>query len=400
MHDGRRTTAAPATGLEPTEEERAELVATRRDLHAHPELAYRETRTAGLVEERLRTLGYAPATRVGRTGVTAVLEGEAPGPCVLLRADMDALPIQEANEVPYRSVVPRAMHACGHDAHTAILLAVARMLRRIPRPRRGAIKLMFQPAEEGGNGALAMIEDGVLEAPKVDAAFGLHVWNHLETGKVAVVDGPFMASVDRFSVRVIGKGGHGAVPHTARDPVLAAAHVVTALQQIVARNVDPLKAAVVTVGSIHGGEAFNVIPPEVRLEGTMRSFDPDVWASLPDHLERTARRTAEAFDCRAEVAVERVQRPTVNDPAMASLVRRVAGEVLGAGNVVDGRTMGGEDFSEVLFRVPGCYFFVGTRNEARGATHPHHSPHFDVDEDALPLGARLLLGVALRYLDG
>jgi amidohydrolase len=394
MNDARRNGAA----LAPTEEEAAELVATRRDLHAHPELAYQETRTARVVAERLRALGYEPRGEVGRTGVTALLEGEAPGRCVLLRADMDALPIQEANEVPYRSAAPKTMHACGHDAHTAILLAAARILRRLERPARGAVKLMFQPAEEGGNGALAMIEDGVLESPRVDAAFGLHVWNHLDAGKVAVVDGPFMAAVDRFSIRVVGRGGHGAVPHTARDPVLAAAHVVTAIQQVVARNVDPLKAAVVTVGSIRGGDAFNVIPPDVRLDGTMRSFDADVWASLPEHLERAATRTAEAFDCRAEVTVERMQKPTVNDPAMAALVREVAADVVGAENVVEGRTMGGEDFSEILLRVPGCYFFLGTRNERAGKTHPHHSPHFDVDEDALPVGARLLVAIAQRYL--
>jgi amidohydrolase len=310
---------------------------------------------------------------------------------------MDALPLEEGNDVPYRSTAPRRMHACGHDCHTAGLLAVARVLWRSP-PARGTVKLMFQPAEEGGNGALAMIEDGVLESPRVDAAFGLHVWNHLDTGKVAVQDGPFMAAVDRFVVRVVGRGGHGAVPHTARDPVLAAAHVVTALQQVVARNVDPLQSAVVTVGSIRGGDAFNIIPQEVRLEGTMRSFDAAVWESLPGHLERAAKRTAEAFDCRAEVEVERIQKPTVNDPAMAALVREVACEVVGPENVVDGRTMGGEDFSEVLLRVPGCYFFVGTRNESKGKVHPHHSPWFDVDEDALPLGVRLLAGVAHRYL--
>jgi amidohydrolase len=385
--------------LAPTEEEVKELVATRRDLHAHPELKYEETRTADVVAERLASLGYLPRRRVGRTGVVALLEGRRPGPCVLLRADMDALPLQETNDVPYRSTIPNRMHACGHDCHTSGLLAVARLLRRVGLDR-GTVKFVFQPAEEGGNGALAMIEDGVLENPKVDAAFGLHVWNHLDTGRVSLVDGPFMAAVDRFTIRVVGRGGHGAVPHTARDPVLAAAHVVTALQQVVARNVDPLKAAVVTVGSIRGGDAFNVIPEEVRLEGTMRSFDPDVWETLPEHLERVATRTAEAFDCRAFVDLERVQKPTVNDPAMAALVRQVAAGVVGAANVVEGRTMGGEDFSEFLLRVPGCYFFVGSRNEAKGRVHPHHSPRFDVDEDALPLGVRLLAGVAVRYLAG
>jgi amidohydrolase len=385
--------------LAPTADEAQEIVATRRDLHAHPEIAYQEHRTSDVVARRLEALGYAPRRDVGRTGVTALLEGREPGPCVLLRADMDALPLAEASDVPYRSTAPNAMHACGHDCHTAMALGAARILRRLSPLPRGSVKLMFQPAEEGGNGALAMIQEGVLDHPRVDAAFGLHVWNHLDVGQVAVVDGPFMAAVDRFRIRVVGKGGHGAVPHASRDPVLAAAHVVTALQQVVARNVDPMKSAVLTVGSLHGGDAFNIIPQEVVLEGTMRSFDHDVWEALPGHLDRTARRTAEAFDCRAEIEVERVQRATVNDPGMAALVREVAAGVVGSGNVVEARTMGGEDFSELLLRVPGCYFFVGSRNERKGKVHPHHSPYFDVDEDVLPIGARMLVGVALRYLD-
>jgi amidohydrolase len=383
----------------PTAEEREELVATRRDLHAHPELKYEERRTAGLVAERLNALGYAPRTGVGRTGVSALLEGRAPGPCVLLRADMDALPLQERNEVPYASRSPGVMHACGHDGHTAMALAAARILRRLEPPARGSVKLVFQPAEEGGNGALAMIEDGVLEEPPVAAAFGLHLWNHLAVGRVAVVDGPFMAAVDEFDLRIRGTGGHGAMPQETRDPVLAAAHVVTALQQIAARNVSPLQAAVVTVGAIHGGDAFNIIPDEVLLRGTARSFDEEVWAALPGHLERVAVRTAEAFGCRAELELRRLMRPTVNDPAMAALVREVAAEAVGRENVVAMRTMGGEDFAEILARVPGCYFFVGSRNEAEGKVHPHHSPHFDIDEAALPLGARLLVDVARRFLE-
>jgi amidohydrolase len=382
-----------------TEEEVREAVATRREIHAHPELKYEERRTADLVARRLESLGYRARRGVGRTGVTTTLGGASAGRCVLLRADMDALPVQEGGAAPWRSVVPGVMHACGHDCHTAWLLTVARALRRTGLPR-GTVKFAFQPAEEGGNGALAMIEDGVLVDPAVDAAFGAHVWNHLETGKVCVTAGPFMAAVDRFRIRVLGRGGHGAVPHTARDPVLAAAHIVAALQQVVSRNTDPLESAVLTVGSIHGGNAFNVIPGEVVLEGTMRSFDAGVWRALPEHLERVSLRTAEAFDCRAEVEVERVQKATVNDPAMAAIVREVAAEVVGPGNLVEGRTMGGEDFSEFLLRVPGAYFFVGSRNEGAGQVHPHHSPLFDPDEGALPIAARILMGTARRFLDG
>ena len=382
----------------PTDEERAELVATRRDIHAHPELKYEERRTAGLVDERLRALGYETTTGVGRTGVVTTLSGAQPGRCVLLRADMDALPLQELNEVPYASRTPNVMHACGHDGHTAMALTAARMLRRLDPPAHGSIKFMFQPAEEGGNGAVAMIEDGVLDSPAVDAAFGCHLWSHLDTGKISLVDGPFMASVDEFVIHVTGTGGHGAMPHETRDPVLAAAHVVTALQQIAARNVNPLEAAVVTIGAIHGGEAFNIVPSEVVLKGTARSFDNAVWEALPGHIERVAEHTAAAFDCAAEVEFRRLMRPTVNDADMAELVREVAREVVGPENILEERTMGGEDFAEVLARVPGCYFFVGARNEAAGIVHPHHSPHFDVDEAALPIGARMLAGIAHRYL--
>ncbi len=384
--------------LRPSEADLTQLVATRRRLHAAPELKYEEHETATLVAERLGALGYEPKTGVGRTGVTAVCAGEAEGPCVILRADMDALPLQEQNDVPYASRHPGVMHACGHDGHTAMALAAAEILRRAAPPERGSIKLVFQPAEEGGNGAVAMMEDGLLEDPPVEAAFGLHLWNHLDVGKVAIVDGPFMASVDEFTLTVRGRGGHGAMPHETNDPVLAAAHVVTALQQIVARNVDPLESAVVTIGAIHGGEAFNIIPDEVVLRGTARSFATDVWEALPGHIERVARSTAAAHGCRAELDLKRLMRPTVNDPAMAGLVREVASEILGPEHIVTERTMGGEDFAEVLARVPGCYFFVGSRNAAKGFVHPHHSPLFDIDEDALGIGAHLLASIAHRYL--
>ena len=383
----------------PSAEDEAQLVETRRRLHRRPELKYEEHETAAFVAERLEALGYEPDRGVGKTGVTALLEGASPGRTVLLRADMDALPIEELNDVPYRSETPGRMHACGHDCHMAIGLGAAAMLVRLPALPRGNVKLVFQPAEEGGNGARAMIEAGVLESPKVDAAFGLHVWNHLDTGQVAVVDGPFMGAIDRFRVRIQGRGGHGAMPELCRDPIVAAAHVVTALQTVTARTVDPLEGCVVTIGAVHGGDAFNVIPDEVALEGTARCFDDALWESLPGRIEMIAKKTAEALGCEAEFEIERITRATVNDPAMAEIVREVAYEVVGRENVVELRTLTSEDFGEFLRRVPGCFFFVGSRNEAKGAVHPHHSPRFDVDEDVLPIGLRMLLGVGLRYLD-
>ncbi len=383
-----------------TSADRDELVATRRDLHRHPEPAYEEVRTAGVVEARLREIGYETTTGVAKTGVVATRSVGAPGRCVMLRADMDALPMQERGGHDYVSTVPNVMHACGHDCHTAIALTTARVMQRIDAPANGSIKLVFQPAEEIGAGAREMIEAGVLENPKVDAAFGLHVWNHLETGKVAVTSGPFMGSVDVFRIRIVGAGGHAAIPQDARDPVLAAAHVTTALQQIASRNVDPLKAVVVTVASIQAGDTFNIIPEDALLTGTLRALDDDVWNMLPEAVTRVTENTAKAFGCKAEVEIDRVNKPTINDPTMADLVRQVASDVVGSENVVETRTMGGEDFGEFLMRVPGCFFFVGSRNEERGLVHPHHSPEFDIDEDALEIGARLLSDVALRFLAG
>ncbi|MGE0192301.1 MAG: M20 family metallopeptidase [Planctomycetota bacterium] len=377
-----------------TEPEHVELLATRRDLHQHPEPSWKEQRTAALVAERLRALGLEPRTGVAETGVVADLDTGEPGPCVLLRADMDALPVHEENDLPWRSTNPGVMHACGHDGHVAMLLAAARVLVQRHPPSRGVVRFCFQPAEEGGNGALAMIEAGVLLSPRVDVAYGLHLWNELDRGKVGIVPGPCMAAVDRFEIRVEGRGGHGAIPHRAADPIVAAAHVVTALQTIASRRIDPEHPVVVTVGRIEGGEAFNVIPREVRLLGTARSFHEAAGEALPELVTSIAEQTAAAHGCTARVAYERLSRATVNDPAEAARARDVATRLVGADAVVPLRTMAGEDFSELLLRVPGCFVFVGSRDEATGKVHPHHSPRFDIDERALPLGAALLVALA------
>lgn len=382
-----------------TDADLREMTATRRDLHAHPETAFEEVRTASLVAARLREIGLEPRTGVGRTGVTALLEGGRPGRTVLLRADMDALPIQEENEVPYRSRHDGRMHACGHDCHTAILLQLAKHLAAQRRELPGRIVLCFQPAEETGGGADAMIADGVLESPTVDAAFGLHVWQDLDLGQVLVTPGPFMAAVDEFHVTVTGRGAHAAQPHLGRDPVLAMAHVVTALQSIASRATDPLAAVVVSVTRFDAGSAFNVIPETARINGTCRSFDPAVWKALPAQFETVVRGVAEAFGCRAEVRYERHNRATVNDPAMTRVVREAAVEVVGEDAIVDGgRTMGGEDFSAFLERVPGCFVAIGSRNAAKGLTHGHHHPRFDVDEGCLEIGAEVLLRTVRRAL--
>jgi amidohydrolase len=376
------------------------LVQVRRDLHAHPETAFEETRTAGVVAERLRALGLEPRTGVGRTGVVATVRGGRPGRTVLLRADMDALPIQEENDVPYRSRTDGRMHACGHDCHVSMLLGVAKQLVRQAATLPGAVKLCFQPAEEEGGGALGMIADGVLLDPRVDAAFGVHVWQDLDVGKVGVTRGPWMASVDEFTVTLEGRGAHAAAPHQGVDPVVAMAHVITALQTIASRSTDPLLEVVVSVTQVRAGTAFNIIPETAWMNGTVRTFDAALWQELPGRFERIVHGVAGALGCKAEVVYQRHNRPTVNDPVMADLAGEAAAAVVGPGNVVPGiRTMGGEDFSAFLHEVPGAFLAVGSRNAPRGLVHMHHHPRFDVDEGCLGIGAEVLLRVARRFLE-
>ena len=379
-----------------------EMIATRRDLHAHPEVGFEEVRTSGLVAQRLRALGLEPRTGVGRTGVLARVTGGKPGKTVLLRADMDALPIQEENDVPYRSKNAGKMHACGHDCHTSILLGVAKRLVAGAKEQKGDVVLCFQPAEELGGpkgGAEAMIQDGALDWAKADAAFGLHVWQDLDLGKVLITPGPFMAAVDEFTVTVTGKGAHAAQPQMGRDPVLCLAHLVTALQSIASRETDPLKEVVVSVTQFHAGSAFNIIPETAWINGTCRMFDTEIWEEMPERFERVVQGVADAYGCKATLDFNRHNRPTVNDPAMTRLARAAAVEVVGEANIVDGgRTMGGEDFSSFLHKVPGCFIAIGSRNTAKNLVYGHHHPKFDVDEACLEIGAEVLLRTMRRYL--
>ena len=379
-----------------TRADREELVRLRRDLHRHPELAFEEHRTARIVAQRLRELGLEVREGVGKTGVVGVLRAE--GPVLALRADMDALPSQEVAGRPYGSVHDGVMHACGHDGHVATLLVALGVLARDPDHHRGTLMAIFQPAEEGGGGARSMLRDGVLDDPRPDAIVGLHYWSLQPTGTVGARTGAMMGSVDRFDVTVRGKAGHAAIPHEASDAIVAAAALVTALQTVVSRRIDPLLPAVVTVGEIHAGTAFNVIAGEARLAGTVRTLDDAVWQAIPGQIEKIVHNICEAHGCAAEMDYQRLDRPLVNDPTMAALVREVAADLVGAGAVIDERTLGGEDMGEFLDEVPGCFFFVGAGNEARGITASHHHPAFDLDEDALSLGAEMLVGVARRYL--
>ena len=368
----------------------------RRDLHRHPELAFQETRTAARVAAFLEGSPLRVRTGLGGTGVLATVRG-GDGPTVLLRVDMDALPLQEQGDAPYRSEVAGVMHACGHDGHTAMGAVAARVLSE--RSLAGEVRMLFQPAEEGEGGAQAVVKDGALEG--VDVVLGVHLWNELEVGTLGVKAGPLMAAVDRLKITVRGQGGHGGKPHRAADPVVAAAHVVTALQTIVSREVAPVDSAVVTIGAIHGGQAFNVIPDAVELLGTIRTFDPALRRTMPERVSRVASGIAQAMRCSAEVAVTNGNPAVINDPKIAALARRAATRVVGEAKVVEPiPTMGGEDMAVYFEKAPGCFVFVGSANPARGLDHDHHNPRFDFDERALVLGCEFLVQAAEEALRG
>jgi len=378
-----------------------QLISWRRDFHRHPELGFQEFRTSSIVAKYLSSLGMEVQTGVGKTGVIGLLEGSQPGPVVMLRFDMDALPIQEANQTDYVSQTPGVMHACGHDAHTAIGMGIAQLMIKYRDELKGTLKFVFQPAEEGCGGALAMIADGVLEDPKPEVALGLHVWNDQRLGFLAAGSGGVMAAADIFTIKVQGKGGHGAQPHLCVDAVLVAAQIVTALQSVVARNVNPRQTAVVTVGTIHAGTAFNIIADAAELTGTIRTFDTFVREDIFRRMTEVVENTARALGASATLEVKTISPATINADRPAQLVREAAIEVLGAENVTaDQFTMTAEDMSEFLNRVPGCFFFIGSANAAQGLNAAHHNPHFDIDEEVLPLGVAVLSEAALRYLNG
>jgi amidohydrolase len=372
----------------------------RRDFHMHPELGFKEVRTAGIVAKELTNLGLEVHTGIANTGVVALLEGAKPGPVILLRYDMDALPILEETGATYASLNPSVMHACGHDGHTAIGLTVAKMLLAHRQELAGTVKFVFQPAEEGLGGAEGMITAGILENPKPDLALALHLWNEKPLGWLGVATGPAMAGAELFKIKVRGKGGHGAVPHMAVDPILAAAHIITALQSIVARNVPPLQAAVVSVCTIHGGEAFNVIPQAVEMAGTIRTFEPEVREKVLERFEVIVYGLAETMGCRVEVELQRLTPAVINQPESAARIAEIARQVFPEA-VIDTHdyiTMGSEDFAFITEKVPGCFFFIGSSNKEKGLDASHHHPCFDFDERALPRGAALMATTVAELL--
>ena len=375
-----------------------DVVAIRRDVHSHPEAGFKETRTADLIERRLGAI-RVEAKRIAGTGILATIKGAKPGPTMLVRADIDGLPVTELNEVPYRSKVPGMMHACGHDGHVATALGAATVLAGRRDKLAGTIKFMFQPAEEGPGGALPMIEAGILDKPKVDASFAMHMWNDLPVGQIGARPGPVFASADEFTVKITGKGGHGAAPHQTIDPIVVAAHLTLALQTIVSRKTHPLKSAVVTVGQIHGGVRHNIISDTATLNGTCRALEKPVRAMIQKEIRAIAKGVAGAFGAKADVEWRDGYPPTVNDPKMTELVRAAAAEVVGESNVIAQEiTMGAEDMSYVLERVPGCYWLLGSANAKKGLDYPHHSARFDFDEESLPIGVQVWTKIAERFL--
>ncbi|AMQ18100.1 M20 metallopeptidase family protein [Thermococcus peptonophilus] len=367
------------------------IISWRRDFHMHPELGYEEERTSKIVEEHLREWGYS-IKHVGTGIIADIGEGEK---TIALRADMDALPIQEENDVPYKSRVPGKMHACGHDAHTAMLLGAAKIIAEHRDELNGRVRLIFQPAEEGGNGAVKMIEGGALEG--VNAIFGFHVWMDLPSGIIGIRDGPFLAGAGIFNGKIIGKGGHGASPHETVDPIPIAAETVLALQTIVSRNIEPIETGVVSVTSIHGGTAFNVIPEEVEFKGTFRFFRPEVGELIQLRMKEILEGITRAHRAKYELSIEELTPPTINAKEMTDFARKVAEKYgLKYGEVKP--TMGAEDFAFYLQKVPGAFLALGIRNEEKGIIYPHHHPKFDVDEDVLYIGTAMEVVLAFEFL--
>lgn len=372
-----------------------EVIALRRDIHQHPELGFEEVRTAGIVADRLRRLGYDVRTKIGETGVVGILRSSRPGRTVLLRADMDALPIQEESGVPFASTSAGKMHACGHDGHVAVLLGAAQIIMERQEELSGTIVLCFQPAEEGKGGAKAMIRDGVLDDPHVDRVYGLHLLSQAPSGVIRVRPGPVMASSDSIEIVIRGKGGHGAAPHETNDPILTAAQFITSVQSVVSRKIEPVEPAVVTIGSIHGGTIHNVIPDDVRMLGTVRAFSPEVRSQMQPRIEAVLRGACEAHGAAYDFDYDWRYPVTANDPGEAAYVRALAARVLGEERSQEMKpTMGAEDFSFMLEQRPGCFFFLGTQS-GESTSAPHHNARFAIDEAALETGVKMMVALAL-----
>ena len=373
-----------------------QIVGIRRELHQIPEPAYTEKKTSAAVADHLKKAGLEVRTGIARYGVAGLLSTGRPGPTLMIRADMDALPVEEQTGLSFSSTHAGAMHACGHDAHMAMVLGAALVLSSVKDTLKGNIKFLFQPAEEGPGGAKPMIEEGVMDNPKVDYAVGCHLWPASPEGTIGVKAGTIMAAMNRFDIRIIGSQGHGAMPHLCVDALDVGTQVVNALQRVVSRHMDPLKPTVVTVGSFHAGKAFNIIPGEAELSGTTRTFDLEVWKSWEPRMRKILQGVCDSMGARFELNFEFGYPPTINDPFMADLVRQCAAAMLGPDKVFEPEpTMGGEDMSYYLQKAKGCFFFLGV---GRPGGAPLHNAKFDFNEDVLLLGVETYCRIAKKLL--
>lgn len=376
------------------------LIEFRRDLHIHPELSLQEVRTTQRIKEALTEAGIEIVDIGTPTGAVGLIRGNGPGPTIALRGDIDALPIHEENDVPYRSQTDGVMHACGHDVHTTSLLGAALILNELKDTFAGTVKLIFQPAEEVNEGARQMIDHGVMENPHVDAIFGLHTYPDFPAGQVGVKSGGLMAAVDTIRIAVNGVGGHGAIPDSTVDPVVATCAMVSSLQSIVSRNVSPLDSVVVSMGTIHGGIANNVIPEEVKLTGTARSFEPTVREKLPDLVRRVVEQSVAAYGASASVEYIFHLPPVYNSESLHTLATDAVTEICGPGSAIDPRpSMGGEDFSLYMEHIPGFFYWLGTGNVEKGFVHKWHNPRYNTDENAIALGSGVLALSAIRAME-
>ena len=372
----------------------------RREFHRLPELGFQEFKTSEIILRELSHMdGLVIQSGIAKTGIKAVLEGGKPGKTILLRFDMDALPVKEDTTVEYASTREGLMHACGHDGHMAIGLTVARLLHEFKEDLPGTIVFLFQPAEEGLGGAARMIEDGALRNPEPEIVLALHLWNEKKLGWLGISDGPVMSASETFHVQITGKGGHGGKPHEAIDPVVATGAIINALQSVISREIHPLDSGVITISTIHAGEAHNVIPEQVNFSGTIRSFKPETRELLLKRFHEVVRNTAAAYQCREDLTLEDISPAVINDPDLSETIRLAAAEVF-PDFIIDRdyQTMASEDMSYFMQDIPGCYCFVGSANPEQGLDAKHHQPDFNFDEEALIHGSALLVGAVHKLL--
>ena len=389
-----------------------QVITWRRQIHQHPELGFAETLTAQLIHEKLTQWDIPHETGIAETGIVAIVQGNGPGPVLAIRADMDALPIEEKNDLDYKSQHPGKMHACGHDGHVAIALGTAHYLANHRHTFSGTVKFIFQPAEEGPGGAKPMIDAGVLQNPDVDALIGLHLWQQLPLGTLGVREGALMAAVETFDCRILGRGGHGAIPQQTVDSIVITAQIITALQTIVARNLNPIDSAVVTVGTFHAGTACNVIADTAQISGTVRYFNSQYADYFDRRIEQIISSICTMHGATYQLNYSKLYPPVINDSTITALIRSCAEDwAMGAEPLESAapsasypasvtphcQTMGGEDISYFLNAVPGCYFFVGSSNIEKGLIFPHHHPQFNIDETALAVGMEILVRAVERF---